>query len=63
MRTNYRSALIANLLTIIVLFVILSLFDHSGNNQRNTLLVILWFVIMMLYDWTRIWLKNRQPKK
>ncbi len=40
-------------MTVIIIFVLLSIFDHSGEPLRNIVIVFIGFAIMTVYDFVR----------
>lgn len=60
MKTNVKDILASNLLSVIIIFLLLSLFDHSGRNQENTLIILIGFVLITAYDLIKLMLQNRQ---
>ena len=52
MKMNFKSLLASNLITVIIIFVLLSFFDQSGD-PCAILLLCLWFVLMTSYDFIR----------
>ncbi|SDQ26039.1 hypothetical protein SAMN04487837_1163 [Streptococcus equinus] len=59
MKMNFKSLLAGNLITIIIIFVLLSFFDQSGDPMRNIIVVFVGFVLMTSYDFIR----TRKDKK
>jgi len=53
MKMNFRNLLISNLITVIIIFVLLSIFDHSGDPLRNIIIVFVGFIVMTIYDFVR----------
>lgn len=53
MKMNFRNLLISNLITVIIIFVLLSFFDHSGDPLRNIIIVFVGFTVMTIYDFVR----------
>lgn len=53
MKMNFRNLLVSNLITVIIIFVLLSIFDHSGDPLRNIIIVFVGFVVMTIYDFVR----------
>ncbi|WP_237393126.1 sec-independent periplasmic protein translocation protein TatC [Streptococcus equinus] len=56
---NFKSLLAGNLITVIIIFVLLSFFDQSGDPMRNIIVVFVGFVLMTSYDFIR----TRKDKK
>jgi hypothetical protein len=56
---NFKSLLAGNLITVIIIFVLLSFFDQSGDPVRNIIVVFVGFVLMTSYDFIR----TRKDKK
>lgn len=50
MKMNFRTCLMNNLITVIIIFVLLTLFDHSGSPLRNIIIVFVGFIVITLYD-------------
>nr|WP_270320692.1 sec-independent periplasmic protein translocation protein TatC [Streptococcus infantarius] len=50
---NFKSLLASNLITVIIIFVLLSFFDQSGEPLRNILVVFGGFILMTIYDFVR----------
>nr|WP_256324839.1 sec-independent periplasmic protein translocation protein TatC [Streptococcus gallolyticus] len=50
---NFRNLLVSNLITVIIIFVLLSIFDHSGDPLRNIIIVFVGFIVMTVYDFFR----------
>ncbi|MCQ2962481.1 membrane protein [Streptococcus equinus] len=59
MKMNFKSLLAGNLITVIIIFVLLSFFDQSGDSMRNIIVVFVGFVLMTSYDFIR----TRKDKK
>ncbi|EQC69962.1 hypothetical protein [Streptococcus equinus] len=59
MKMNFKSLLAGNLITVIIIFVLLSFFDQSGDPMRNIIVVFVGFVLMTSYDFIR----TRKDKK
>ncbi|GAB6885050.1 MULTISPECIES: hypothetical protein [Streptococcus] len=59
MKMNFKSLLAGNLITVIIIFVLLSFFDQSGDPVRNIIVVFVGFVLMTSYDFIR----TRKDKK
>ncbi|SDI60590.1 sec-independent periplasmic protein translocation protein TatC [Streptococcus equinus] len=59
MKMNFKSLLAGNLITVIIIFVLLSFFDQSGDPMRNIIVVFVGFVLMTSYDFIR----TRKNKK
>lgn len=59
MKMNFKSLLAGNLITVIIIFVLLSIFDQSGDPMRNIIVVFVGFVLMTSYDFIR----TRKDKK
>lgn len=59
MKMNFKSLLAGNLITVIIIFVLLSFFDQSGDPMRNIIVVLVGFVLMTSYDFIR----TRKDKK
>ncbi|EFW89627.1 hypothetical protein [Streptococcus equinus] len=59
MKMNFKSLLAGNLITVIIIFVLLSFFDQSGDLMRNIIVVFVGFVLMTSYDFIR----TRKDKK
>lgn len=59
MKMNFKSLLAGNLITVIIIFVLLSFFDQSGDPVRNIIVVFVGFVLMTSYDFIR----TRNDKK
>lgn len=59
MKMNFKSLLAGNLITVIIIFVLLSFFDQSGDPVRNIIVVFAGFVLMTSYDFIR----TRKDKK
>ncbi|WP_274641643.1 sec-independent periplasmic protein translocation protein TatC [Streptococcus equinus] len=59
MKMNFKSLLAGNLITVIIIFVLLSFFDQSGDPVRNIIVVLVGFVLMTSYDFIR----TRKDKK
>ncbi|AQP41893.1 hypothetical protein SAMN04487839_101523 [Streptococcus gallolyticus] len=53
MKMNFRNLLVSNLITVIIIFVLLSIFDHSGDPLRNIIIVFVGFIVMTIYDFVR----------
>ncbi|WP_430596198.1 sec-independent periplasmic protein translocation protein TatC [Streptococcus gallolyticus] len=53
MKMNFRNLLVSNLITVIIIFVLLSIFDHSGDPLRNVIIVFVGFIVMTIYDFVR----------
>lgn len=53
MKMNFKSLLASNLITVIIIFVLLSFFDQSGESLRNILVVFGGFILMTIYDFVR----------
>lgn len=53
MKMNFRNLLVSNLITVIIIFVLLSIFDHSGDPLRNIIIVFVGFIVMTTYDFVR----------
>jgi len=53
MKMNFRNLLVSNLITVIIIFVLLSIFDHSGDPLRNIIIVVVGFIVMTIYDFVR----------
>ncbi|SDJ64646.1 sec-independent periplasmic protein translocation protein TatC [Streptococcus gallolyticus] len=53
MKMNFRNLLVSNLITVIIIFVLLSIFDHSGDPLRNIIIVFVGFIVMTVYDFFR----------
>ncbi|MCY7187575.1 sec-independent periplasmic protein translocation protein TatC [Streptococcus gallolyticus] len=53
MKMNFRNLLVSNLITVIIIFVLLSIFDHSGDPLRNIIIVFVGFIVMTVYDFVR----------
>ena len=53
MKMNFRNLLVSNLITVIIIFVLLSMFDHSGDPLRNIIIVFVGFIVMTIYDFVR----------
>nr|WP_253896448.1 sec-independent periplasmic protein translocation protein TatC [Streptococcus gallolyticus] len=50
---NFRNLLVSNLITVIIIFVLLSIFDHSGDPLRKIIIVFVGFIVMTTYDFVR----------
>lgn len=53
MKMNFRNLLVSNLITVIIIFVLLSIFDHSGDPLRNIIIIFVGFIVMTIYDFVR----------
>ncbi|QGZ27015.1 sec-independent periplasmic protein translocation protein TatC [Streptococcus ruminicola] len=53
MKMNFKSLLASNLITVIIIFILLSFFDQSGEPLRNILVVFGGFILMTIYDFVR----------
>ncbi|MGY3779908.1 sec-independent periplasmic protein translocation protein TatC [Streptococcus gallolyticus] len=53
MKMNFRNLLVSNLITVIIIFVLLSIFDQSGDPLRNIIIVFVGFIVMTIYDFVR----------
>ncbi|SFC11536.1 sec-independent periplasmic protein translocation protein TatC [Streptococcus equinus] len=53
MKMNFKSLLASNLITVIIIFVLLSFFDQSGEPLCNILVVFGGFILMTIYDFVR----------
>ncbi|PHV57901.1 sec-independent periplasmic protein translocation protein TatC [Streptococcus macedonicus] len=53
MKMNFRNLLVSNLITVIIIFVLLSIFDHSGDPLHNIIIVFVGFIVMTIYDFVR----------
>ncbi|ALT81059.1 sec-independent periplasmic protein translocation protein TatC [Streptococcus gallolyticus] len=53
MKMNFRNLLVSNLITVIIIFVLLSIFDHSGDPLRNIIIVFVGFIVITIYDFVR----------
>lgn len=53
MKMNFRNLLVSNLITMIIIFVLLSIFDHSGDPLRNIIIVFVGFIVITIYDFVR----------
>ena len=53
MKMNFRNLLVSNLITVIIIFILLSIFDHSGDPLRNIIIVFVGFIVMTIYDFVR----------
>lgn len=53
MKMNFRNLLVSNLITVIIIFILLSIFDHSGDPLRNIIIVFVGFIVMTVYDFAR----------
>lgn len=60
MKMDFRNLLVSNLLTVIMIFLLLTFFDHSGAPLRNILIVLASFIVMTIYDFVRTRRKNNQ---
>lgn len=60
MKMDFRNLLVSNLLTVIMIFLLLTFFDHSGAPLRNILTVLASFIVMTIYDFVRTRRKNNQ---
>ena len=53
MKMNFRNLLVSNLITMIIIFVLLSIFDHSGDPLCNIIIVFVGFIVITIYDFVR----------
>ncbi|MBM7636604.1 sec-independent periplasmic protein translocation protein TatC [Streptococcus saliviloxodontae] len=54
MKSTFKDKLASNLISVIIIFLLLTFFDASGDKVRNILLVIVGFSILSFYDYWRI---------
>lgn len=59
MKTSPKEILASNLVTLILILVLLSIFDQSEQTVRNILIVWTSFAAIMIYDLVKWW-RNRQ---
>lgn len=59
MKTNLKDIIASNLISVIIIFLLLSLFDHSGRNQENTFIIVIGFLLITAYDLIKLILQNR----
>ncbi|MBM7642661.1 sec-independent periplasmic protein translocation protein TatC [Streptococcus loxodontisalivarius] len=59
MKDNFKDKLASNLISVIIIFVLLMVFDQSGETQRNTFLVLVTFLVITTYDYLRLRFKKR----
>lgn len=59
MKTSPKGILASNLVTLILILILLSIFDQSEQTVRNILIVWTSFAAIMIYDLVKWW-RNRQ---
>ncbi|MBF7094049.1 sec-independent periplasmic protein translocation protein TatC [Streptococcus sp. HF-1907] len=59
MKTSPKEILASNLVTLILILILLSIFDQSEQTVRNILIVWTSFAAIMIYDLVKWW-RNRQ---
>lgn len=59
MKTNLKDIIASNLISVIIIFLLLSIFDHSGRNQENTFIIVIGFFLITAYDLIKLILQNR----
>ncbi len=62
MKATFRDALISNLISLILIFILLNIFDHSGETVRNIVIVFIGFLLLTGYDFIKIRFINKDKK-
>lgn len=62
MKATFRDALISNLISLILIFILLNIFDRSGETVRNIIIVFIGFLLLTGYDFIKIRFINKDKK-